>query len=90
MLMNAIQRKNMNDDREPRFVREMKSVRRLVETVINQLKERFSIAKVWARDTWHLTNRIARKVLSHTVAVVINHSIARKPIQFEGLVAHKS
>lgn len=83
-------RKNMNDDRDPLFIKEMKSIRRLVETVINQLKERFSIAKVWARDTWHLTNRITRKVLSHTIAVVINHSTGRKPIQFDGLLLHES
>jgi hypothetical protein len=31
--------------------------RRLVETVIGQLTERFHIEKVRARDTWHLTNR---------------------------------
>lgn len=83
-------RKNMDDDRAPQFVNEMKSTRRLVKTVINQLKERFSIAKVGARDIWHLTNRIARKILSHTIGVVMCHTIGRKPIQFEGLVDHES
>ena len=35
--------------------------RKVVETVISQLNERFHIGKVRARDAWHLTSRIARK-----------------------------
>ena len=61
------------------------STRRLVETVIGQLSERFNIEKVRARDCWHLSNRIARKVLAHTVGAAINKMMEYPPIQFEKL-----
>jgi len=40
--------------------------RRLIETVIGQLTERFHIEKVRARDTWHQCSRFWRKLLAHT------------------------
>ena len=49
-------------------------IRRQIETTASQLAERFQFKRIWARDTWHLTNRILRKVLSHTLAVFINIS----------------
>lgn len=79
-------RSNMKDERDPAFVRSLMSTRRLVETVIGQLTERFNIEKVWARDLWHLTNRFVRKILAHTVCVFVNCQLGRKPLQFEGLV----
>jgi hypothetical protein len=58
-------------------------MRRLIETVIGQLVERFSIEKVWARDLWHLTSRINRKLLAHTVCRWLNrHNI--EPLQLGG------
>jgi hypothetical protein len=47
-------------------------VRRQIETIASQLVERFHLKRVWARDAWHLTNRILRKVLSHTLAIRLN------------------
>jgi len=79
-------RKNMPDDRSPEYVGAMKSMRRLVETVISQLTGRFNIAKVWARDPWHLSNRVTRKILSHTMAIFINSKIGRDPLKFDGLI----
>ena len=63
-------RGNMSDARGKDANRWIVSTRRLVETVIGQLTERFNIEKVRARDCWHLTKRIARKVLAHTVGAV--------------------
>jgi IS5 family transposase len=63
-------RDNMKETRCKRFVKWLKSTRRLVETVIGQLTERFNIEKVRARKLWYLTNRIARKILAHTICVV--------------------
>ena len=80
-------RSNMVDDRNPRVVRLMTSIRRRVETVIGQLTERFNIEKVRARDLWHLTVRTTRKFLSHTVAIFINRLHGREPLHFDGLVA---
>lgn len=79
-------RKNMIDTRPASFVQQLLSARRLVETVIGQLTERFNIEKVRARDLWHLTNRFVRKILTHTMAVFLNGCLHREPLQFEGLV----
>jgi hypothetical protein len=44
-------------------------IRRRVETVIGQLCDRMKFERVRARDLWHLTSRVSRKILAHTVAV---------------------
>ena len=79
-------RSNMKDSRPKKFVKHLVSTRRLVETVIGQLTERFNIQKVWARDLWHLTNRLTRKLLSHTMAAFINRSLGHHLLQFDALV----
>lgn len=79
-------RANMRDDRPPAWVHHLRSVRQLIETVIGQLSERFHIQRVRARDLWHLTSRLARKLLAHTVAVYLNLQHRRAPLQFDGLV----
>ncbi len=79
-------RSNMKETRSEKFVKWLKSKRRLVETVIGQLTERFNIEKVRARKLWYLTNRIARKVLAHTVCVFINKQNGNPPLQFELLL----
>ena len=76
-------RSNMSDDRGRKFNHWLISTRRLVETVIGQLANQFHIEKIRARDAWHLTNRIARKVLAHTIGVVVNKMIGNQPLQFE-------
>lgn len=53
---------------------------------IGQLTDRFQIEKIRARKLWYLTNRIARKVLAHTVCACINKKIGNPPLQFELLV----
>lgn len=62
-------------------------VRRLIETVLSQLTERFHLAKVRARDLLHLTSRMERKLLAHTVAYALNRWLGKEPLDFEGLVA---
>lgn len=79
-------RSNMHDPRAPAWVALLKRVRRLIETVIGQLVERFSIEQVWARDLWHLTSRINRKLLAHTVCRWLNRHSA-DPLQFDLLVS---
>ena len=79
-------RSNRQDSREPAWVALLKRLRRLIETVIGQLVERFSIEKVWARDLWHLTSRINRKLLAHTVCRWLNRH-SPNPWQFDQLVA---
>lgn len=79
-------RRNMLDTRPPDFVTSLVKIRRLVETVIGQLTEQFHIAKVRARDLWHLTSRINRKILSHTMGIYLNNLFGREPLQFDGLI----
>jgi hypothetical protein len=51
----------MKDDRPNEVVKDLNSTRRIVETVIEQLSERFKIEKVRAMDLWPLTVRAGRK-----------------------------
>jgi hypothetical protein len=65
-------RANMDDPIPRKTRRVMNAKRRLIETVIGQLAGQFAIEKCWARDLWHLSNRIARKLLSHTLGIFAN------------------
>ena len=80
-------RANMTDPRAPWIVRQLMRTRRLVETVVGQLTEQFHFEKIRARDGWHLTSRIARKVLAHTLGIFMNRQLGRSDLQFEGLIA---
>jgi hypothetical protein len=79
-------RATLLDPRSPGFVTALVKIRRLVETVIGQLTEQFHIARVRARDLWHLTSRINRKILAHTMGIYFNSLLGREPLQFDGLI----
>jgi len=79
-------RNNMKEDRPAGFIKWMKSTRRLIETVIGQLSERFHIEKVRAKDLWHQATRFWRKLLAHTVCVKINLSRGNEPLQLDSLL----
>jgi hypothetical protein len=57
-----------------------------IDTVFSQLTERYCIKRVWARDLWHLASRLLRKVLSHTVAFLLNHQLGNQPLQLSKLL----
>lgn len=76
---------NMPETRHPNQVKLLQRMRRLIETVIGQLVERFHFEKVWARDLWHLTSRLNRKLLAHTVCYWLNRH-QPEPLQFDNLV----
>jgi DDE family transposase len=80
-------RENMDDKRSKKFLNWLKSTRRLIESVIGQLTERFHIEKIRARDLWHETSRFWRKLLAHTVCVKISIDQGNEPLQFEQLMA---
>lgn len=80
-------RSNMIDERPRHWVRLLVKTRRLIETVIGQLVERFHLGKVKARDLWHLTSRINRKLLAHTVALWLNRNSSH-PLCFQQLIEH--
>ena len=80
-------RNNMDDNRPKEFIKWIMGTRRLVETVIGQLSERFHIEKVRAKDIWHQTSRFWRKLLAHTVCVRMSVNMGNEPLEFERLVA---
>jgi Transposase DDE domain len=57
-----------------------------IDTVFGQLVERYHAKKVWARDSWHLWSRLLRKVLSHTLAVLLTIQAGQPPLQLAHLV----
>lgn len=80
-------RSNMRDDRDPRYVRRLLRTRKIVETVISQLTRQFGIERTYARDRWHLTNRLTRKCLAHTLGASLNVQLGREPLRMKGLIA---
>jgi len=73
-------------DPDPRRSRRLSRLRQIIEPVIGQLATRFHAQRTWARDLWHLTARLARKVLSHTAAVLLNLRAGNPPLQLDLLV----
>jgi hypothetical protein len=62
-------RDNMDDPRPKSAVQRLLKVRRRVETAIGQLVEFFDFASCKARDIWHLTSRLVRKLLAYNLAI---------------------
>ncbi len=62
-------------------------VRYLIDTVFGQLTDRCQMKRVWARDLWHLRNRLLRYLLMHTVCFFCNQQEAAPYLQFDRLVA---
>lgn len=59
-------RDNMVDTRPKEWVQQIISIRRTIETVISQLADRFQIQSIKAKDLWHLSAKVGRKILAHT------------------------
>jgi hypothetical protein len=74
-------------DPNPAWSKSINHVRHLIETVFSQLTGRYNVKKVWARDIWHLLSRLYRKVLSHTLAFMLNLELDNPPLRFERLFA---
>jgi hypothetical protein len=80
-------RKNMAQPATTPWTSTMGRIRRRIETVIGQLVERFHVDKVRARDRWHLTLRVNRKILSHTIARYLMKQVGIDSMELEELVA---
>jgi hypothetical protein len=80
-------RSNMPVTRPPEWVQLEQRLRRLIETVNSQLSERFQFERIRCRDRWHLTSRVNRKILAHTLCCWLNHMLGRDLLQFDGLVS---
>jgi hypothetical protein len=73
-------------DPDPAGSTRLTRVRWRIETVAAQLVERFHLKRLWARDAWHLTSRVLRKVLSHTIAVGLCLEHGHPPLAFAHLL----
>lgn len=62
-------------------------VRYLIDTVFGQLTDRCALKRVWARDVWHLRNRLLRAILMHTLCFWLNQQEQAPLLQFDRLVA---
>jgi hypothetical protein len=58
-----------------------------IDTVFGQLTDRCQIKRVWARDLWHLRNRLLRLVLMHTLCFRLNQQEQAPYLPFDRLVA---
>jgi Transposase DDE domain len=74
-------------DKTPERSHAISRIRYRIETVFSQLCERFSIKRVWARDMWHLASRLLRKVLAHTIGIVLNHAQGNEPLRLAELLS---
>lgn len=79
--------KKRASDPDPVGSQRLTRVRWRIETVAAQLVERYHLKRLWARDAWHLTSRVLRKVLSHTMAVFFCQARDLPPLQFAQLLA---
>jgi hypothetical protein len=73
-------------DPAPRRSALLSRFRYRIDTVFSQLVGRYSVKRVWARDLWHLTGRLLRKVLSHTIAFLLNHQVGNPALQLSKLL----
>lgn len=80
--------KKATRDPAPERSRRIASIRYRIETVFSQLCERFSVKRVWARDLWHLSSRLLRKVLAHTAAIILNRAQGNEPLRLAELLTN--
>jgi hypothetical protein len=73
-------------DPNPKRSAFLSRLRYRIDTVFSQLTGRYSVKRVWARDLWHLASRLLRKVLSHTVAFLLNHHSGNQPLKLSKLL----
>jgi hypothetical protein len=83
-LLTPFRARNRDPHRAASFY--LSRIRYRIDTVFGQLSERYEVKRVWARDVWHLCNRVLRKVLSHTVALFLNGQAGNPPLQLEHLL----
>jgi hypothetical protein len=73
-------------DPNPRSSALLSRFRYRIDTVFSQLAGRYSVKRVWARDLWHLASRLLRKVISHTMAFLLNRRVGNQPLQLAKLL----
>lgn len=72
----------------PERAHAISSIRYRIETVFGQLCERLSVKRVRARDLWHLSSRLLRKVLAHTAMIILNRAQGNEPLRLAELLTN--
>jgi hypothetical protein len=79
--------RNKGRDPHPKRSAFLSRLRYRIDTVFSQLTKRYSIQRVWAKETRRLASRLLRKVLSHTtIAFLLNHPAGNEPLQLSQLL----
>jgi hypothetical protein len=78
--------KRRASDPDPAGSRVLGRLRWRIEAVAAQLAERYRFKRTWARDAWHLTSRMLRKALSHTVCVLLCLERGYEPLHLARLL----
>lgn len=78
--------KRKHYDPKPEQSKQLRRLHWLIETVNGQLACRYQAKRTWAKDLWHLCSRVLRKLLSHTVAALINVMQGRRPLDFAAIL----
>ena len=71
---------------DPSRSRALSRIHYRAERTFGQVVERYAAKRVRARDLWHRCARLLRKVLSHTVAVVLNAQRGNPPLHLARLL----
>jgi hypothetical protein len=79
--------KKRASDPDPAGSKRLARLRWRIETVAAQFVERYHLKRLWARDAWHLTSRMLRKILSHTCAVFLCQQRGLPPLSLAHLLA---
>jgi hypothetical protein len=73
-------------DPHPELSAYLSGLRYRIDTVFGQLTDRYSIKRLWARDWWHLANKLLRTALSHTLMFLLNQRAGNQPLQLARLL----
>lgn len=79
-------RRNQKVQNPPALERLLGRVRKLLETVIDQLKEHLYLEKTRARTLLGLWVRVLAKLTAHTLGLVLNRSFGQDPLALKALV----
>jgi Transposase DDE domain len=87
MLLARFKRKGQTEiERGLVWPRWLSARRQKIETIFSQLVDRYRMKVVRARDAWHFSSRFLRKILSHTMAVVLCRREGLPPTRFSELL----
>lgn len=76
---------NQATQRTPEAQKQLNRLRLICETVNAQLQEQLHLSKHYAKSTWGAMTRIAAKLTTHSVAMMVNQLLGRPPLHLASL-----